>query len=61
MRDIDRIKVAERASKGFLMVGYMRRYAPAFIDGVREIGGIDKILYARVRGNSSLLHFQELG
>ena len=50
MRDIDKIKAAERTSKGSVMVGYMRRYAEAFLDGVKEIGGIDKILYARVRG-----------
>lgn len=50
VRDIERIQAAERASTGKLMVGYMRRYAAAFIDGVKEIGGIDKILYARVRG-----------
>lgn len=41
---------AEKKSKGKVMVGYMRRYAAAFEDAVQEIGGLDKILYARVRG-----------
>lgn len=51
-RDIERIEAAEKASQGKLMVGYMRRHAAAFIDGIKEIGGMDKILYARVRGMS---------
>jgi Oxidoreductase family, NAD-binding Rossmann fold len=49
LRDIDRIQQAEKSSKGKLMVGYMRRYASAFETAIKEIGGIDKILYARVR------------
>lgn len=49
-RDADAIIEAERRSKGKVMVGYMRRYAPAFQDAIAEIGGIDKILYARIRG-----------
>ncbi|PYH84783.1 NAD binding Rossmann fold oxidoreductase [Aspergillus uvarum CBS 121591] len=49
IRDIDRIKAAERASQGKLMVGYMRRHAAAFVDGVKEIGGMGEILFARVR------------
>ncbi|KAL4771166.1 hypothetical protein BDW60DRAFT_223552 [Aspergillus nidulans var. acristatus] len=47
--DIERLQAAERTSKGRLMVGYMRRYAPGFLDAVAEIGGISQILYARVR------------
>jgi predicted dehydrogenase len=50
VRDIERIQAAESASKGQVMVGYMRRYAAAFVDGVREVGGMEKVLYARVRG-----------
>lgn len=50
LRDIGRLKEAEASSKGKVMVGYMRRYAAAFADAVKEIGGLDKILYARVRG-----------
>ncbi|KKK24343.1 hypothetical protein P175DRAFT_0534954 [Aspergillus ochraceoroseus IBT 24754] len=49
MRDADAIIAAERASKARVMVGYMRRYAAVFEDVVREVGGLDKILYARVR------------
>lgn len=48
-RDAHRIIDAERASKGTVMVGYMRRYATAFLDAVEEIGGLDRITYARVR------------
>lgn len=51
MQDIIRLKSAEAVSVGKVMVGYMRRYAPAFIDAVKEIGGLDQILYARIRGN----------
>ncbi|KAM0208071.1 hypothetical protein ACHAQD_011773 [Fusarium lateritium] len=49
MRDAMAIGEAEKSSKGKVMVGYMRRYAAPFEDAVREIGGMDKILYARVR------------
>lgn len=51
-RDMQAIVEAEKKSKGMVMVGYMRRYAAPFEDAVREIGGMDKILYARVRGMS---------
>ncbi|KAL5002213.1 hypothetical protein BDV10DRAFT_203000 [Aspergillus recurvatus] len=47
--DIKELQAVEKASKGRLMVGYMRRYAPGFLDAVAEIGGISQILYARVR------------
>ena len=50
MRDADAIIAAEEKSKGKVMVGYMRRYAAAFLDAVKVVGGMDKILYARVRG-----------
>lgn len=52
-RDVQAIIDAEGKSKGSVMVGYMRRYAAPFEDAVKEIGGIDKILYARVRGTVS--------
>lgn len=54
LKDVDRLKQAEQDSQGTLMVGYMRRYASAFVDAVKEVGGLDKILYARVRGMLSL-------
>ena len=44
VRDIERIKSAERNSNGKVMVGYMRRHAAAFVDGVKEIGGMDQVL-----------------
>jgi predicted dehydrogenase len=47
--EIDKLQAAERASNGRLMVGYMRRYAPGFLDAIAEIGGISQIQYARVR------------
>jgi predicted dehydrogenase len=51
-RDADAIIEAESKSKGSVMVGYMRRYAAAFVDAVREIGGLERITYARVRGKT---------
>jgi predicted dehydrogenase len=48
-RDIDRLIEAERTSQGKVFVGTMRRYAPAFLDAVEEVGGMEKITYARVR------------
>ncbi|KAH6692490.1 hypothetical protein F5X68DRAFT_259142 [Plectosphaerella plurivora] len=47
--DAAAIAEAEGKSQGTVMVGYMRRFAGPFEDAVREIGGLDKILYARVR------------
>ncbi|KAB8266844.1 hypothetical protein BDV30DRAFT_247285 [Aspergillus minisclerotigenes] len=44
VRDIERIKSAERNSNGKAMVGYMRRHAAAFVDGVKEIGGMDQVI-----------------
>src|SRR6266849_8045097 len=32
-----------------VMVGYMRRYAPAFVQAVEHVRGLEKINYARVR------------
>lgn len=49
-RDIYAVIDAEKKSKGKIMVGYMRRYAAPFEDAVKEIGGFENILYARVRG-----------
>lgn len=50
VRDLHKIKEAEKKSGGKVMVGYMRRYAAAFEKAVELIGGMDKIIYARVRG-----------
>ena len=49
-RDANAIIEAESKSTGKVMVGYMRRYATAFIDAVNEVGGMDQITYVRVRG-----------
>ncbi|CAI4212825.1 unnamed protein product [Parascedosporium putredinis] len=48
-RDVDRILEAEKTSAGKVFVGTMRRYAPAFLDAVKEVGGMENIKYARVR------------
>ncbi len=48
-RDLDALQAAEDKSKGVLFVGYMRRYAPAFLQAIAEIGDRSKIQYARVR------------
>ena len=54
-RDAAAIIQAQTASPGSLvMIGYMRRYAAAFIDAVKEVGGMDQISYARVRGQCDL-------
>ncbi|KAI8246169.1 hypothetical protein K4K57_009625 [Colletotrichum sp. SAR 10_99] len=48
-RDIDLLVETEKKSKGKIMVGTMRRFATAFTDAVKEVGGMEKIQYARVR------------
>lgn len=48
-RDVDMIEAAEKQSQGRVFVGYMRRYAPGFLDAIAEVGGTGEILYARVR------------
>jgi predicted dehydrogenase len=48
-RDIDRLMEAEQFSQGKIFVGTMRRFAPAFLSAVHEVGGMDQIQYARVR------------
>ncbi|KAJ9609299.1 hypothetical protein H2204_015564 [Knufia peltigerae] len=48
-RDVETLIKAEQNAPGKVMVGYMRRYAAAFTDALKEIGGLEKITYARVR------------
>lgn len=48
-RDLDQLIEAEKLSKGRVFVGTMRRFAPAFLEAVKEVGSMDKIMYARVR------------
>ena len=49
LRDADSVIAAEKQSSGKVMVGYMRRYAAAFLDALQEIGGLERVHYARVR------------
>lgn len=50
LQDTDRIISADKAAGGGkVMIGYMRRYAAAFVDAVKEVGSIEQIRYARVR------------
>lgn len=50
LQDTDRIIAADQAAGGSkVFVGYMRRYAAAFVDAVKEVGSIGEIRYARVR------------
>lgn len=47
---IDAVIAAEKASTGRVFVGYMRRYAPSYLQAFkREVASIPRILYARVR------------
>ena len=48
-RDIAQLIEAETNSKARVFVGTMRRFAPAFLEAVKEVGSMDKIMYARVR------------
>jgi predicted dehydrogenase len=48
-RDINDLITAEKVSKGKVFVGTMRHFAPAFLEAVKEVGGMDKILYTHVR------------
>ncbi|KAJ0120482.1 hypothetical protein J7T55_015211 [Diaporthe amygdali] len=50
LQDTDRIIAADKAAGGGkTMIGYMRRYAAAFVDAVKEVGTIEQVRYARVR------------
>ncbi|KAH7109409.1 hypothetical protein B0J11DRAFT_474504 [Dendryphion nanum] len=50
LQDTDLIADADKAAGGAkVFIGYMRRYAAAFEDAVKEVGSIGQIRYARVR------------
>lgn len=50
LQDTDRIITADAAAGGSkVFVGYMRRFAAAFVDAVKEVGTVGQIRYARVR------------
>jgi predicted dehydrogenase len=55
-RDIDAIIAAEKKSQAKVFVAYQRRYAEAFLDAVKEVGGMGKIQYARIRGMLSAVY-----
>ena len=48
-READTIIKARDEAGVQVMVGYMRRYAPAFVQAVEQVRALDKINYARVR------------
>jgi predicted dehydrogenase len=57
-REAERIIAARDRSGAVVMVGYMRRYAPAFMEATRQIDGLGPINYARVHdiiGRNQLL------
>lgn len=47
--EADAIIDAGKRNNVKIMVGYMRRFAGAFVEAVQEIGGFDRIHYVRVR------------
>lgn len=47
--ELEAIIAARDANKVQVMVGYMRRFAPAFVQAVQEVKRLDQILYARIR------------
>ncbi|TDF93283.1 Gfo/Idh/MocA family protein [Paenibacillus piri] len=49
LADADAIIRARDESGAQVMVGYMRRFAPAYISAVEEVKRLDKINYARIR------------
>lgn len=50
LQDADTIIAAdEAAGGGKVMIGYMRRYAAAFVDAVKEVGTLGQVRHAHVR------------
>src|SRR5215216_3031212 len=48
-REVEAIIRARDETGVQVMVGYMRRFAPAFVQAVAEVRGLGKISYARIR------------
>ncbi len=48
-REIDEIVAARDAAGVQVMVAYMRRFAPAFVQAIDEVRALGKINYARIR------------
>jgi predicted dehydrogenase len=59
-READQIVAAQKKSNVVVQVGYMRRYAPAFLEGCRVVKAMKEIKFARVRdflgSNSLIIH-----
>jgi predicted dehydrogenase len=59
-READLIVAAQRNSQVVVQVGYMRRYAPAFLEGCEAVKALKEIKFARVRdflgANSLIVH-----
>ncbi|KAF8674944.1 multicopper oxidase family [Rhizoctonia solani] len=47
--DADSVIAAQKQNNVIIFVGYMRRYAPAFLEAVKIVHNMNKIQYARVR------------
>jgi predicted dehydrogenase len=57
-READQIVAAQKKSNVVVQVGYMRRYAPAFLEGCEMVKAMKEIKFARVRdflGSNSLI------
>jgi len=57
-REAELIVAARKAAKVVVQVGYMRRYAPAFLDACEAVRKMGRIKFARVRdflGSNSIL------
>ena len=48
-READQIVAAQKKSNVVVQVGYMRRYAPAFLEGCQMVKAMNEIKFARVR------------
>jgi predicted dehydrogenase len=57
-REAEEIIAAQKTSNAIVQVGYMRRYAPAFLEACRAVKQMGEIKFARVRdflGSNSLI------
>ena len=48
LREADEIAAAQAATERVVQVGYMRRYAPAFLEARDVVHGLDEIRFARI-------------
>lgn len=48
LEEADRIIAAERETGVTIQVGYMRRYAPAFVEACQRVAALDNIRFARI-------------